>query len=165
MHSIISIFIMFLYMYLTTFENFEFRKFGKVIFIFNKINFLINNIIIYIMHGIDIKSFFFNLFCFIFFRTQPQICRFHQNYKHSREKCEGVIVSVKSKYPVSLHANSVLPQSWNTILKNPNFGVSLNYTFSFSFSIYIFLLYWQEIYLSISKFKQLRKMTCFPLST
>lgn len=47
MHSIISIFIMFLYMYLTTFENFEFRKFGKVIFIFNKINFLINNIIIY----------------------------------------------------------------------------------------------------------------------
>lgn len=47
MHSIISIFIMFLYMYLTTFENFEFRKFGKVIFIFNKIIFLINDIIIY----------------------------------------------------------------------------------------------------------------------
>lgn len=47
MYSIISIFIMFLYMYLIIFENFEFRKFGKVIFIFDKINFLINNIIIY----------------------------------------------------------------------------------------------------------------------
>lgn len=68
MHSINSVFIMFLYMYLTTFENFEFRKFGKVIFIFNKINFLINNIIIYIMHGIDIKSFF--LICFVLFSSE-----------------------------------------------------------------------------------------------